>query len=279
MHPATKRQYDQVVSSLPHAVLILGEVGAGKAFLAKNLAGKVLKTDRVESHPYFKAIYSEESGGIDAVREIKHFLSLKTTGQNVFRRVMLIEKADKLGHEAQNALLKILEEPPLDTMLVLTASDKTKLLQTVISRLQILNVMPLGKEQALKAADGSRKSDIEALYLMSGGQAGLFMSLINGNKEHPLIQAVTDAKTIISSTVYERLVKITDLSKEKDKLDYLLDGMQRVLSASFNQAAKQDNQNLAKRLAKARKLVLEAQESLTANANTKLVLTNLFLNL
>lgn len=279
IHPATKKAYERVISELPHALIVLGEAGAGKTFLSENLASEILKTVKLHSYPYFHIFPSDEAAGIDQVREIKRFLSLKTTGTGIVRRIVIIDGADNLGQEAQNALLKILEEPPLDSMIILTAADKNRLLKTVISRSQILKIMPLAKEHTIKSAARADKKNLEAYYLMSGGSPGLFASLIEKQKDHPLTQAVSEAKKLISSSIFERLTMINDLAKDKTALLSLLDAMQRVLTASFNQSAMQGNKPAAKRLSKAQTSVITAKLDLHRNINTKLVLTNLFLNI
>jgi DNA polymerase III delta prime subunit len=281
MHPATKKQYQRLIKVPAHGVLISGENGAGKTFLAGNLAKDLLRVDKLDNYPYFQSFEAEDSTGIDEVRQIKKFLNLKTTGTHPIRRVVILNRADNLSHEAQNALLKLLEEPPLDSVIVLTAANKAKLLPTVISRVRALQIMPVNQDQALQAADLSNldQSKTKALYLMSGGMPGMFMNLLNDQDSSPLIKAIDEAKRIIAAPVYDRLLLVSDLAKEKQNLSDLLDGLQKILSASFSLAAGRGDAAKAKRLAKARKNVLNAQMELGSNVNAKLVLTNLFLNI
>ncbi|HVO28897.1 MAG TPA: hypothetical protein VMT81_02875 [Candidatus Paceibacterota bacterium] len=71
--------------------------------------------------------------GIDAVRDIKNFLWRKPNASP--RRTLIIDDADLLTTEAQNALLKITEEPPASSLLILITSDITGILPTIQSRL------------------------------------------------------------------------------------------------------------------------------------------------
>lgn len=71
--------------------------------------------------------------GIDAVREIKNFLWQKPNVSQ--RRTLIIDDAELLTTEAQNALLKVTEEPPVSSLLILITSDAESILPTIISRL------------------------------------------------------------------------------------------------------------------------------------------------
>ena len=75
----------------------------------------------------------KDSIGIDAAREIKHFLWQKPNASS--RRTLIIDEAELLTNEAQNALLKITEEPPASSLLILVTSDAESILPTITSRL------------------------------------------------------------------------------------------------------------------------------------------------
>ncbi len=78
-----------------------------------------------------------ESGslGIDEARQIKAFLMLRPIGA---KKEVIIYNAENLTEEAQNALLKILEEPPKDSEITLVAKDEDQILPTIRSRCQII---------------------------------------------------------------------------------------------------------------------------------------------
>ncbi|MBI4100344.1 hypothetical protein HY439_01250 [Candidatus Microgenomates bacterium] len=81
---------------------------------------------------------SETTIGIENVRELKPRLILRPyASQN---KVVIIHEAEKLTMAAQNAFLKTLEEPPQDTILILTVSNKDLLLPTILSRCQIIEL-------------------------------------------------------------------------------------------------------------------------------------------
>ena len=94
--------------------------------------------------------------------------------------------------EAQNALLKSLEEPPADTVIILTATSLRALLPTITSRTQHLRL----ETPALEAfADIFftgllRGSNIQHAYRLSGGLPGLMSVLLESDETHPLVAAV-----------------------------------------------------------------------------------------
>jgi DNA polymerase III delta prime subunit len=92
------------------------------------------------THPDVVTIMPSDKGsiGIDAVKSLQHTLALSRHDQGMPYRLMIIEDADKLTIQAQNALLRLLEEPPADAIIILLTSDESKLLGTVRSRCRTL---------------------------------------------------------------------------------------------------------------------------------------------
>ena len=98
----------------------------------------------------FHTILPEKSIGIEEVRKIEEILSLKPFGGG--KRILLVKRVDKATFEAQNAMLKFLEEPPIDTYVILTTTNLNSLLPTVVSRCQIItgNVAVKSDESQMK---------------------------------------------------------------------------------------------------------------------------------
>lgn len=96
------------------------------------------EADLKKNHPdvlYFK---ETDKLGIEQAREIKQHFSLKP--YSALGRAVIIENAAVLTIEAQNALLKTLEEPPAEAILILGASSDANLLPTILSRLEIIHL-------------------------------------------------------------------------------------------------------------------------------------------
>ena len=147
-----------------HTVLLSGAQGSGKTAWAKALAAAWLcQNPQADgacgscascvyfasgTHPDFTALLPEKEGGrlpIDSLRENIH-AQIALAPQVGTRSVWLID-ADALSEAGQNALLKVLEEPPAHAYFVLTVSETAKLLPTLLSRAEILAVPPLSDER------------------------------------------------------------------------------------------------------------------------------------
>ena len=166
--------YKQLESSIQehqttHAFLIKGQTGVGKNNLAMHLANgflgeemiKLTNNERDERIiPDCKLISPEENKetiSIDQIRSLKSFLLL--TSLKGHGKVGIINPADSMTYPAVNSLLKILEEPPEDTLLILLTDSINKLPNTVVSRVQIITVENPTKQQTLEWLNNSNEAE------------------------------------------------------------------------------------------------------------------------
>ena len=278
--PQTKSHVEAFLAKPPHAVILAGPRGAGKSALSSQLSVKVLKigAEKLQNYPYFLRIMPERNSiGIESIRQLQSFLRLKTTGKEFIRRIVIIEDAQDMTTEAQNAFLKIMEEPPADTVVILTVTDEKTLLPTVVSRGQIIRVRAPSLEDIAKLFGSSAK--LEKAYYMSGGRMGLLSALLDDNQDHPLIQDISYAKNLLRLSPYERVIEVDSLSKDKNKIEGLLAALERISHAALLQAAKTNNVGDIKRWQRALKQILESQRALELNAQPKLIVTSMLLNL
>ena len=146
---------------LPHALLITGVKGAGKQSLARWLMECLVCNQPIQQQSHLQAcghckhcrLFQNESYpdslilkpegnhiGVDEVRAVNQFLQ-KTAMLGRYKTV-IIEQADKMTIAAANALLKTLEEPNANCMLILLAPDSDALLPTIVSRCQVTDIRP-----------------------------------------------------------------------------------------------------------------------------------------
>lgn len=281
LNQATKIQFDTLIQSIPHALLISGARGTGKKYLADKYSAVMLGLQNTDDYPYLLKLKPvKNSIGIDDVRDLRKFLERKTTGTHGIRRIVIIEDADSMTAEAQNALLKSLEEPPADTVIILTSSDINILLNTIHSRVQHLRVEPIGKSLVLNIFGHKYTQDaLNGAFHMSGGRASLLLALLEQKADHSLVKAINEAKNILTMTAYERLTRVDQLSKDKERLMLLMDGLQRVVISALQQSAAMNKKTQLVKFHSISKQVQLATEALSANANAKLVISNLFIQM
>lgn len=157
---------------LPHALLITGTPGIGKATLAFRLAAHLqthakagLAPETLQGADPQSALFRQIAQGahpgvlhltrpvndkgngfktaltVDEIRRINRFLSM--TSHDGSWRVVIVDPADDMNTNAANALLKNLEEPPARVLFVLTAHSPGALLPTIRSRCQVVRLSPL----------------------------------------------------------------------------------------------------------------------------------------
>src|SRR5437868_3785671 len=226
LHPKTRQQVLLVLKKPTQALLILGPAGSGKETLAKNLAAEILKipVPKLDNYPYY-TLLERPSGKqeipIDSVRSVIRELGLKAVipSKGLARRVVIINEVHFLSHEAQSALLKILEEPPLDTLFILTSTSESAVLPTISSRSQKLLILPLSLDESIRYFNKDYKEKtIDSAWQLSQGAAGLLSALLQDDNDHPLKIAVNDAKKLLGMSRYERLLYLDKLSTSREDI-------------------------------------------------------------
>lgn len=276
-HSRTKHQLELLLADPAHAIGVIGERGAGKGFIAHHIAETIIG----KKSPYIKiADASAPKFGIDNIRELQKFLTLTVPGTGTLKRALIIEHIDHLGHEAQNALLKTLEEPPADTIIIVTFARDTSVLDTIHSRLREITILPISMAEAEAALPTIDPSVRSKAFHMSGGQVGLLTALIDGNDNHELLQAISSAREILGLSRYQRLTKVDALSKNASIPPLVfLDGLYRLLDAGYRQAVRNKPQSELKGAVQRMRLVESAISDIDSNVQPKLVLTRLFMEL
>jgi DNA polymerase-3 subunit delta' len=176
--------------TLAHAYVFSGLEGIGKHLtalaLSKNLlcssgegisCGTCAACTQVDrgSHPDLMMIEPEKGAiTIDSIRSLKRELSRKSFSGGY--KVCLINDADKMNLQAENALLKTLEEPTPDTVIILITAKPYRLLPTVLSRCQHLKFQPLAlfeaSELIMEGMAGVERDDALWMASLTGGSPG-----------------------------------------------------------------------------------------------------------
>ncbi|MDE2029702.1 MAG: DNA polymerase III subunit delta' [Alphaproteobacteria bacterium] len=220
-----------------HAWLIAGIDGIGKARLAKHIAlfallggrgdfGKIDPQHRVaklveaETHPDLLIIrrpVDEKTGAqkntipVDDVLKIATFLH-KTATHGGWR-VVILDEAHALNRNGQNAILKIVEEPPPRTLILITVTTPGILLPTIRSRCRMLELEPLDAEhmRAVLKREAAHVSDedVTALIDLSGGSIGFALKVLRA-EALPLYREMLGILGALPELDAARLHKLAD---------------------------------------------------------------------
>jgi DNA polymerase-3 subunit delta' len=181
---------------LSHAYLFVGPDGVGKSLTAKELAKAIncqeVKLDSCDrclicerinnfNHPDVKWIKSDASFGsikIEQVRQMRNDINL--TPYESHKKIYIIQEAEAMTEEASNALLKTLEEPSLNSLLILTTQAPERLLTTIVSRCQKIFFSSLKVESVKKILledYGLEENKANFLAKLSDGKLGRAIKL------------------------------------------------------------------------------------------------------
>ena len=226
------------VGRISHAYLLAGPRQVGKGALALELA-QALNCTAVEKpcgdcrqcsriarglHADVKIVGVESAGAgegrgrlsisIDQVRDAQREASLKPYEGSY--RVFIFDGAEQLSEEAANSLLKTLEEPPAQVVLVLLASDAGALLPTMVSRCQTLELRPVAASvigQILQERYGADASSAGEVARLSEGRPGWAIEAVASEEVlQTLDNGLTTIEGLVRSGVEERFAYAADLA-------------------------------------------------------------------
>lgn len=284
LHGQTETAIAQFLAHPSHALLLEGLEGVGKGTVAAYIASEILgiSPEKLANYPYYLHIEPDgNSISIDTIRSIQRFMHLKTLGQQQLRRVLVIENAQAMTIEAQNAFLKLLEEPPADTVIFMSVTNPSRLLPTIRSRVQAISINAPPQKATLDyfARCDYKPADIQRAYHISQGRPGLMQAILEHDSTHSLVAQIEIAKKLLGEPLIERLAQVDELAKQKAELGELMRALQLVCHAALVQASERDEVAQIKRWHHSLAKLTSAQEAYTHNANPKLLLSDLMLGL
>lgn len=198
-NPRTRTYLDALQKQTPHALLLTGEAGSGLASTAREIAGRALAEIITPG---------AETGKTTSIRvEQIRALYDATKGKTATARVFLIDDADRMTETAQNAFLKLLEEPTPNVRFILTTHAPDKLLPTIRSRVQMLPIRPITNAQTdsmlQKVTDPRKAAQIR--FLAAGKPAEITRLMTDEAYFAAQSQLVRDAQKYIGGERYERI--------------------------------------------------------------------------
>jgi len=209
-----------------NAYLFCGPEAVGKFLVATDFAEKLTGAEKGKLNRNLRIIAPEveEKNGVRREREIKiedikklqKEFSLTSFDEN--SRVVIIRNAQNLNRTAQNSLLKLLEEPPQKSVLILVAENEKKLLPTVISRCQLVrfNLLPDAQIETMLDADTEHKKE---LVFWSLGRPGLLRKFLENKIElEEQMKLADEFNALFSSELNDKFFLAEKLAKNTPEL-------------------------------------------------------------
>ncbi|MDR1196521.1 MAG: DNA polymerase III subunit delta' [Endomicrobium sp.] len=288
---------------IPHAYIFMGQNGVGRKYTAFEFAkilncttndfaktdtgacGKCLNCEKISKnlHPDFHLIdFAKQAEMLDEDFEKQKVLKIGTI-RNVQKEVatkaheskwkfFVIEPAEKMNAEAANCLLKTLEEPPDNTILILVARHKETIPQTIVSRSQTLFFQPLQQDTIssfLMLRHSLSAAKAQEIAALSEGSIEEAEKLISGEESEGLsLWLKLKTKDMYISDILELS---RSMSRDREKAVEYIDAMIAEAKKDFRFYPKSAADSLDL-LTKSRALILQ-------NVNTQTVLDNLFFDL
>lgn len=251
---------------LSHAYLFLGPAGVGRELVARRLAAAVLCSGRTPDmkpdevcgtctacsrvdrglHPDVHLCLTEADAvrrgaawdeerkpslelKVDQIRQVRE--AMRMTAFEGGWRITIIPQADKLRVEAANALLKTLEEPLPNSLIVLCAPDRGSVLETLRSRCQRINFSPLPQDLIARLVAARRGLEAGVARALAETAEGSLGAALEGEPEEA--QALTaQARELLEAlqaeTPSELVSRAESLESERDHLDVVVRALMRV---------------------------------------------------
>lgn len=164
---------------------------------------------RKGADPYYTVSITRASSiKINSIRDLRREVPLSSMDQR--RRIYVISHADEMGGEAANMLLKTLEEPPLQTMLILTTAHREALPQTIVSRCQQVRFDPITEPEIQAALIERKRVEMPQARLvarLSDGSYSWALELLAKD----LMQERIDVVDFISKTLAGRHIDVGEI--------------------------------------------------------------------
>ncbi|MFA6131216.1 MAG: AAA family ATPase [Patescibacteria group bacterium] len=266
--------------TVAHAYLFSGPAHIGKTLIARCFAAEMLGVDEksLDYHPnyYFVDFPIDEKTGepkkhidIESIREARDRMNLSTFDGG--RKILIVNHADTMTIGAQNALLKTLEEPKGDALIILLASMPKILLPTIVSRAVHLRFFPVSTQSILEGLGDEGKKIASLIETYALGRPGIAKSLLDAEEHEIVLEELQSAKDFLASPLAKRFGMIQGLIKKADPAFI----MKTIVTWRLELHAlllQELNTPQSEKSAKALLALDEAEESIRRNGNVPLAL-------
>ena len=263
-----------------HAYLFSGQEKLGKKKIALEWASLLFGESVENFHPDLILVEPQKKEiQIEQIRELIWKLSLKPYSAS--SKIAIIDEAHTMNSHAQTCLLKTLEEPRGETILILISQAPEYLLPTILSRVEILKFYPVTKEEIKKylLEQGAEEKTAEGIAEISLGRPGRALDFLSQPQKIKSFRAKTnEIKKLSEADLALRFQYVKDLAEDpqdlKEDLDIWLGYFRNILLSKENSKySASDLRNILKNIQTTEYLIS------TTNVNPKLALENLMLGI
>ena len=218
---------------IPHSFLIFGEKGLGKKTIADYIASRLVESEKVSAHP--DVIYAEHEGKLQGFKadHVRHLMADSfITPNNADKKVYIFTDCDNMSQTAQNALLKVVEEPPSFSYFIFTVSSKDLMLSTILSRVVSIGATECSEEDCRKALTekGFSDDDISSAISAFHGNIGKCESYISDENIRKRIETVRNiADSIAEWNEYKTLKFLSSIDGERSDIKEALYALSKIM--------------------------------------------------
>ena len=268
------------IGKLSHAYLFSGQGKLGKKTIALEWILSFFNEQKKESHPDLILVEAEKKEiQINQIRNLIRKLSLKPQAGSF--KAAIIDNAHLMNQEAQTCILKTLEEPRGNTILILITEAPEILFPTILSRVQNIKFYPVEKEEIKNylKGNGVLEKTIEEISQISLGRPGIALDFIKDVKKLDDFQKkIKELNEISKSEIAVRFQYAKNLSEDpqeiKDTLDAWLSYFRNALLSQIRESGElQKIKNILENIQKTNFLIS------ASNVNSRLALELLMLEL
>lgn len=266
INPASDLVLSLMLRDMPQALLLTGPSGIGLGTVARHLAGQIGTLNHIVLPEKDEKVDIDK--GVISVDSIRR-LYTQTRSIQTGNTVILIDYAERMGQQAQNAFLKLLEEPTAGVHFILATHTPSRLLQTVTSRAQSVELKPILKQQTEELLDALNVTDTkkrqQLIYMANGLPAEL--TRLASDEAYFTAKSVVmrDARDLLQANTYHKLLVANKYRDSRDGALALLDYVANILKHSISD---KPQESLIIQLDE----LLYARQQIEANGNIRICL-------
>ncbi|HUC96372.1 MAG TPA: hypothetical protein VMR16_01775 [Candidatus Saccharimonadales bacterium] len=269
LNPTSEKLLHAVVKNMPQSMLLTGQNRVGLSTIAKYIASLrkvapiVILPEKDDKIDIEKGVIS-----VDIMRRLYDETRTKTEGE----RIIVIDYAQRMTTQAQNAFLKLLEEPGDNVYFILVSHSASRLLPTIISRTEILRIKSITNDQSndlldkLGIKDKTKRSQM--LFMAEGLPAELTDLATNNDYFENRSLMMRDARQLLSGNLYQKLLIAQKYKDDRQSALLIVQDATKILTNSILTNPQMDTIGYINKL-------LKTYQRIEANGNIRLCLAQM----